>query len=160
MAASVRARLPRQLAGLTATLIVAGLPAGCGGASATATATESVPAYVTSPPTRQQQLVREGAQIAVVDGCTVCHLMSARRSLGPTFTSLAGHRIALDDGRSVLVDERFVKEVLTDPRTPAMRGYDPRLMSRALAHLHVDLAAHPHQVAALAAFIEEVGPED
>jgi hypothetical protein len=147
---------------LLATLAAGCILAACGGGSSTTagTTTESVPAYVNEPPTHQQVLVREGAKIAVADGCTVCHLMSHRRSLGPSFTSLAGHRVKLTDGRSVLVDERFVKEVLTNPDTATMSGYEPDLMSRALARLHVNLRAHPHQVAALAAFIEEIGPED
>jgi cytochrome c551/c552 len=134
---------------------------GCGGGSKAVSSTgEAVPAYVTDPPTHQQQLVREGARIAVVDGCTVCHLMSGKRALGPSFTSLAGHHVSLADGRTVLVDERFVTEVLSNPRTSPMRGWGPSVMARALARLHVDLPAHPHQVQALAAFIEEVGPED
>jgi hypothetical protein len=65
--------------------------------------------------------------------------------------------VTLADGRSVLVDERFVREGLLDPRANELRGYDPAPMVVALARLH--LASHPRQVAALAAFIEQVGPE-
>jgi hypothetical protein len=149
------------MAGVAALLAVWAL-AGCGVGQAerTSTAGGSAPAYVTEAPTRQQELVREGAQIAVMDGCTVCHLMSGGRGLGPSFTSLAGHRVTLVGGRTVLVDEKFVTEVLTDPRLAPLRGYDPHLMGPALARLRVNLRAHPHEVQALAAFIEEIGPED
>ncbi len=145
-----------------AALLAAWALAGCGAGSANRTAKggESAPAYVTEPPTRQQELVREGAQIAVADGCTACHLMSHEKGLGPSFTSLAGHRVTLSSGRTVLVDEKFVTEVLTDPGVAPLRGYDPHLMAPVLARLRVNLRAHPHQVQALAAFIEEIGPED
>jgi cytochrome c5 len=136
------------------------LLAGCG-ASATPSAggarTASVPAYVTEPLTPEQRLIEQGAPLMVADGCSACHLNGAARTGAPSFASFAGHRVRLADGRGVLVDERFVREGLLDPRANELRGYDPAPMLVALARLR--LASHPRQVAALAAFIEQVGPE-
>jgi hypothetical protein len=151
----------------TPNLLIAGLCvgllvplAGCGAnaaSSAGGTGAASVPAYVTEPFTPEQRLIEQGARLIVADGCSACHLNAAARSGAPSFSSFAGHQVTLADGRSVLVDERFVREGLLDPRANELRGYDPAPMLAALARLH--LASRPRQVAALAAFIEQVGPE-
>jgi len=145
------------IAGLFVGLLV--LLAGCGasGASSGGAGTANVPAYVTEPFTPEQRLIEQGAPLIVADGCSACHLNGAARSGAPSFSSFAGHQVRLTDGRTVLVDERFVREGLLDPRANELRGYDPAPMLAALARLR--LASHPRQVAALAAFVEQVGPE-
>jgi hypothetical protein len=131
---------------------------GCSSSSTPVSAhTPSVPAYVTEPFTPEQKLIEQGAPLMVADGCSACHLDGAARSGAPSFSSFAGHRVKLVDGRTVLVDERFLREGLRDPRANELRGYDPAPMLAALARLH--LHGHPGQVAALAAFIEQIGPE-
>jgi hypothetical protein len=83
--------------------------------------------------------------------------MAGKSGLGPSFSSFAGHVVTLTDGRRALVDEPFLRKGLDDPRAELLKGYDPAPMLAALARLH--LAHEPRQVAALAAFIEQVGPE-
>jgi hypothetical protein len=117
----------------------------------------SPPSYVSEPFTREQRRIEQGARLVVADGCSACHLMSGARKLAPSFSSFAAHRVALADGRHVLVDERFLLDGLLHPAKDRIEGYDAAPMLAALAHLH--LARHPQQVAALAAFIEQVGPE-
>jgi len=136
--------------------------ASCGGTRAAGrnpTTSESVPAYVTAPETRQQHLVAEGARLAVADGCAACHLSSSSSRLGPNFYGFAGHRVTLTNGAVVVVDEAFIRRALTHPGAYAISGYDPRAMPAALRRLGVELPAHPRDVAALAAFVEQVGPE-
>jgi hypothetical protein len=131
---------------------------GSGGKPRTSAARQaSVPKYVTEPFTHVQQLVERGAQLVVADGCSACHLMHSSASTGPSFLRFAGYRVRLEDGRSQVVDERFMRAGLLDPRANELAGYDPRPMLAALARLH--LRAHPAQLAALIAFIEQVGPE-
>lgn len=132
---------------------------GCGASgrpSTSTSSTSSVPRYVTEPFTQEQKLVEQAAPLIVEDGCATCHLI-AKTGVGPSFSSFAGHRVRLRDGRSVRVDERFVREGLLHPATNELRGYDPAPMLAAIARLH--FARHPQQIAALAAFIEQVGPE-
>jgi len=134
--------------------------AGCGTGTkpdAGTASSSSVPAYVTEPFTHQQQLVQRGARLIVADGCSACHLNAADPHIAPDFSSFAGHRVKLSDGRSVLVDERFLREGLLHPQRAAIAGYDSAPMRTALARLHLD--RQPAQVAALVAFIEQVGPE-
>jgi len=75
----------------------------------------------------------------------------------PGFATFAGHRVTLTDGRTVVVDEHFLRAALLDPRSAQIKGYEPGPMLAALRRLH--LASQPEQVAALAAFIEQIGPE-
>ena len=117
----------------------------------------TVPAYASEPYTHQQQLVAQGGRLVVADGCSACHLLATARRLAPSFAGLAGHDVTLADGRRVLVDERFLRASLLDPVGHALRGYSPAPMVAALRRLH--LSAQPEQVAALVAFIEQIGPE-
>lgn len=119
--------------------------------------TSNEPSYVSEPFTHQQQLIEQGARLVVTDGCSACHLTPAGRRIAPSFANLAGHRVTLTDGRRVLVDEHLLREALRNPDHIQIKGYDAALMREAITHLR--LASHPHQIAALAAFIEQIGPE-
>jgi hypothetical protein len=115
------------------------------------------PAYLTAPFSHEQRLVEQGARLVVADGCSVCHLAKTQHRTAPSFGSFAGNYFTLANGRRVLIDERFVREVLRDPRKSPLKGYDAAPMIAAVQRL--DLSSKPGQVAALAAFIEQVGPE-
>jgi cytochrome c2 len=127
-------------------------PSGGAGSSSS-----SVPAYITAPFTHEQLLVEQGARLAVADGCTACHLMGKSRSVGPNFAGFAGHTVTLAEGRRVLVDEHFLREGLLYPDKAELKGYAAAPMLAAVRRLH--LSGEPGQVAALAAFIEQIGPE-
>jgi len=83
--------------------------------------------------------------------------MRGGHGIGPSLASFAGHDVTLAGGHRMLVDERFLREALRDPRGNQIRGYDPTPMVRAVERLH--LSGRPQQIAALAAFIEQIGPE-
>ena len=144
---------------VVAVVALAPADAGCGagGGVSSSGASEPVPGYVSAPPTHEQRLVEKGAQLVVADGCTACHLPGHRAGLGPNFGGFAGHRVTLRDGRRVLVDQRYLQAALAHPGALSMRGYDPRPMAEVVEKL--GLARRPGQIAALAAFIEQVGPE-
>jgi hypothetical protein len=135
------------------------LLSGCGGggSSGASSRTSSVPSYVTEPFSHEEQLVAQGARLVVSDGCAACHLSAKGKPIAPSFASLAGHRVTLTDGRTVLVDERFLHEALLDPGRTLIKGYAPAPMLAALRRLHLD--SEPRLLDALAAFIEQVGPE-
>ncbi len=143
---------------LALALGLCGCASGGGSASSTSDArSTTAPGYVTEPFTHEQQLIEQGARLVVADGCAACHLVASAHALAPSFSSFAGHRVRLAGGRTALVDEHFVREGLLHPREHEIEGYDPQPMLAALARLH--LGEQPQQVAALAAFIEQVGPE-
>jgi hypothetical protein len=141
-------------------VVLALLLAGCGASATTSsegTPQASVPSYVTEPFTPEQHLIEKGARLVVADGCSACHLTLSKPGIAPSFSSFAGHRVTLSSGRTVLVDEHFLREGLLHPRKFPLEGYDPGPMLAALARLHLN--RQPQQVAALAAFIEQIGPE-
>jgi hypothetical protein len=147
---------------LASVIALASVPmlAGCGAGGSsrgTASSSSTAPSYVTEPFTHQQQLVEQGARLAVADGCAACHLDAAGRGIAPSFASFAGHRVTLADGRRVLVDERFIRAGLLHPGENEIEGYDPAPMLKAIGRLR--LTDDPGQVAALTAFIEQIGPE-
>lgn len=119
--------------------------------------TSTEPPYASEPFTHQQELIEQGARLVVTYGCAACHLSTVGRKLAPSFASFAGHRVTLRDGHRVLVDEHFLREALVHPGREQVKGYQPAPMLRAVMRLR--LASHPQQVAALAAFIEQIGPE-
>lgn len=148
--------------GITALLATAVLLclAGCGTggkAGSQGSSASSVPAYVSEPFSAQQQLIEQGAHLVVADGCSACHLNATTRNLAPSFASFAGHPVTLTDGHRVIVNERFVTEALLHPGRTQIKGYDAAPMLAATKRL--DLPEHPRKVAALAAFIEQIGPE-
>jgi len=135
---------------------------GCGTANAPrggeTSATPPEPGSTPEPFTHQQQLVVKGARLFVADGCSACHLANGAHGVGPSFEAFAGHRVTLADGRRALVDERFVRAALLDPRRESpIRGYDSAPMIASVERLR--LGSHPQQVSELAAFIEQIGPE-
>jgi hypothetical protein len=146
------------LAGAALALAVAGCGASGGAASTAAGGASGESSYATAPFTHQEQLVQQGARLYVADGCSACHAIDTRRgALGPSFAVLAGNEVTLRDGRRALVDERFLHTALTAPARTEVRGYAPAPMLAAVRRLR--LAHDPAAVAALAAFIEQIGPE-
>jgi hypothetical protein len=145
----------RALLALAIPLLLAGCASG--GQANKGSSASTAPTYVSEPFTHQQQLIQQGARLIVADGCAACHLEARTANIAPSFASFAGHRMTLSDGRRVVVNERFVTEALLHPGKTAIEGYDAASMLSATRRL--DLPKHPQQVAALAAFIEQIGPE-
>jgi cytochrome c oxidase subunit 2 len=138
-----------------------GALSGCGGAGAQTTATANGSGEAASAAahfTHQQELIEQGGRLFVSDGCTGCHSLDRSSRFGPSFGHLAGSRVMLTDGRRVLVDERFLQAALTDPAVNAVAGYAPAPMIASVKR--VKLSEHPDDVLALAAFIEQIGPEN
>jgi hypothetical protein len=158
---SSRTGRARALAVTALAALLAGALGGCGASTPTADAphvnTPTKPGYVTEPFTSEQKLVVQGARLVVTDGCAACHLDAKTPGIAPDFMTFAGHHVTLADGRSVLVNESFVRSGLLHPEADELKGYEPGPMIAAMVRLH--LSEHPAQVAALAAFIEQVGPE-
>lgn len=149
--------IPTRTTVLAASALAAALLAGCGGSSGGSPSTATSPSYAALPFTHEQVLIEKGARLVVADGCSACHLSGSAGRAAPSFMSLAGHRVKLTDGRTVLVDEALIREALRRPAAIAMAGYDAMPMIRAVQR--AGLAAHPSAIADLAAFIEQVGPE-
>jgi hypothetical protein len=120
-------------------------------------ATRPEPQYAPESLTHQEQLVHQGAQLIVSDGCAACHLSGAMKRAAPSFSSFAGHQATLTNGHHALIDEYLLREALSHAGRYSLKGYDPGPMSAVAQRLHLN--SHPAQVQALAAFIEQIGAE-
>jgi Cytochrome c len=156
---SVRAAFVKALGVAIGVALMLVALAGCGGKT-----NGGMPAVgrqsedqVEEPLTPQQERVQEGARLVVSDGCSACHLAARDQAVGPSFASMASRPVTLSDGRRVRLDEARLREGLERPERLRIRGYDAGAMIAAVRRL--DLRVHPADVAALAAFIEQVGPE-
>lgn len=108
-------------------------------------------------PTPLQQRIEQGGRLFASEGCGTCHQIGGSQVAGPNFEHFAGHDVKLAGGGHAVVDEAFLSRALTDPGAPQLAGWDSAPMRAALiAHR---LPASPRKAAALAAFIEQIGPE-
>jgi cytochrome c oxidase subunit 2 len=58
-------------------------------------------------------------------GCSTCHSVDGSASKGPTWKGIWGTMVKLNDGKSVLVDEAYVRESMMLPQAKIVAGFDP-----------------------------------
>ena len=69
-----------------------------------------------------------GRIIAMEKGCVNCHSSDGSKSVGPTWKGLAGSRVDLADGTSVVADDAYLRESMLDPSAKTVDGFNPGLM--------------------------------
>jgi cytochrome c oxidase subunit 2 len=57
-------------------------------------------------------------------GCSTCH-RSDTQGRGPNLVGLFGKQVQLEDGRSVLADENYIRESILDPTAKVVSGFKP-----------------------------------
>jgi cytochrome c oxidase subunit 2 len=62
-------------------------------------------------------------------GCVSCHWTVGPPSLGPTFTGLAGSKVALASGKTVTADDGYLLSSILAPDAETVKGYPSGLMS-------------------------------
>jgi len=98
------------------------------------------------------QLAARGKQLYTSDGCAACHSLSGSAGAGPTFKGLAGSTVTLTDGSTVTADDAYLSRSLTEPDAQIVKGYNPGIMSAAIAGY--GLPGKPADVQSLVAFIK------
>lgn len=140
-----------RAAGLLAAVAAAAvIGAGCG--SSTSTSTGHVEHVATVPEVKG--IVGRGAKLYETDGCEGCHSLDGTRMTGPTWKGLAGSTVHLADGRTLTATNSYLRDHIIDPNAWTVKGYPGEVMAAAIEELH--LAKHPHDVAALVAFIDSL----
>ena len=61
-------------------------------------------------------------------GCSTCHLLD-RQGIGPVLTGVFGNRVRLQDGRTVLADESYVRESILQPQAKITAGFQTLMPS-------------------------------
>jgi cytochrome c oxidase subunit II len=69
-------------------------------------------------------LSASGEKVFAELGCVTCHRNDAQ-GRGPNLQGLFGKQVLLQDGRTVLADENYVRESILDPGAKIVNGYKP-----------------------------------
>lgn len=99
--------MARMVGPVVAALAVAGLAGACGG----------------SDPSLPPQAA-EGRDIVRQSGCASCHGRNGAGGVGPSWIGLYGGTEDLDDGRTVTVDEAYIRRSISDPAVDKVAGYN------------------------------------
>ncbi len=82
--------------------------------------------------------VEQGRQLAESSGCFACHSVDGSKSLGPTWKGLFGKTEVLTDGTSIVVDEAYFKESITDPNAKVVKDYAPVMVAYPFSDAQLD----------------------
>jgi len=61
-------------------------------------------------------------------GCIACHLPD-RQGIGPVLTGVFGSQVRLQDGRTTLADESYVRESILQPQAKITAGFQTQMPS-------------------------------
>jgi len=95
-------------------------------------------------------LVEQGEALAKGQGCVACHSVDGTPSLAPGWLNIFGKTETLTDGTTVIVDEAYFKESITDPNAKMVQGY-PAVM--------IPYNFSEEQLDALVAYAQSLGQE-
>jgi len=89
------------------------------------------------PSTTFEGAAGRGQQLARSKGCAACHGADGQGGVGPAWTRL-GSEIELEDGSTVVVDEAYIRESITDPGAKVAKGTSTRMPKTSLSDEEVD----------------------
>lgn len=69
------------------------------------------------------------------NACVSCHSLDGTPKLGPTFLGLYGKQEALESGKTVLVDDAYLYESITDPMKEIVKTFSPAMSPAITANL-------------------------
>jgi cytochrome c oxidase subunit 2 len=69
--------------------------------------------------------VSQGRELATSRGCTACHTIDGKPSIGPTWLGLYGKTETLVGGGTVKVDDAYLKKSITEPTAQVVQGFPP-----------------------------------
>src|SRR5690242_7200108 len=73
-------------------------------------------------------LAKQGAALFQELGCSGCH-MGPSELRGPHVDGLYGTRVPLQDGSTVIADDRYIRESILLPNSRIVAGYEPEMPS-------------------------------
>ncbi|MGA0934524.1 MAG: c-type cytochrome [Pseudohongiellaceae bacterium] len=80
-------------------------------------------------PDLDTDLATRGLEIAQDNGCVVCHTLDGSVGIGPTWLGMYGKTETLVDGSTVVVDDDYIIESISNPDAKQVQGYE-KLMVR------------------------------
>ncbi len=67
----------------------------------------------------------QGEKLFEQYGCVTCHVLD-QQGRCPSLRNVYGHPVQLDDGRTVLADEAYLRESILNPNAKIVKGYQQR----------------------------------
>ncbi len=107
-------------------------------------------AWLDTQPTFAQSMSQESAGDAGADpsakgqklaqslGCVGCHTVDGNPAAGPTWKGLFGKTETLADGSTVVVDENYLKESITNPNAKVVKDFAPMMQPYDLSGEELD----------------------
>ncbi len=74
-------------------------------------------------PRLEGELAQRGLQVAVSQGCVACHTLDGSAGIGPTWLGMYGKTETLVDDTTVVVDDAYFRESVTEPAKKVVKGY-------------------------------------
>jgi cytochrome c oxidase subunit II len=72
-------------------------------------------------------MASQGEKTFLQYGCSTCHLQD-EQGRGPVLRGVYGSRVLLDDGRTVVADDAYIRESILDPNAKIVAGFHKDLM--------------------------------
>lgn len=72
-------------------------------------------------------MAEQGARLFQQYGCSTCHVVD-EQGRAPSLENVFGHPVELEDGRTVLADETYIRESILNPNAKVVKGYRHNVM--------------------------------
>jgi len=99
----------------------------------------------------QGSLAEQGEKLFQQNGCATCHLLD-QQGRCPILRGLYNKPVQLNDGRTVLADDAYLRESILDPNAKIVAGFEPNVMPNFKGQLSEE------NVIQLIAYIKSLSP--
>ena len=72
--------------------------------------------------------IAEAEKLSIRSGCSACHSYDGKPRPGPTWQGLYGSERPLSDGTTVVANEKYLRQAITDPDSQVPQGFSPGMM--------------------------------
>ncbi len=96
-------------------------------------------------------LSQQGEQLFSQNGCSTCHLLD-QQGRCPILRGLYNKPVQLNDGRTVIADDAYLRESILQPNAKIVAGFEPNIMPNFQGQLSEE------QVIQLIAYIKSLSP--
>jgi cytochrome c oxidase subunit II len=100
----------------------------------------------------QGTLAEQGEKLFQQFGCSTCHLLD-QQGRCPMLRGLYNKPVQLNDGRTVLADDAYIRESILDPNAKVVSGFEPNVMPEFKGQVSEE------NVIQLIAFIKSLSPQ-
>jgi len=91
------------------------------------------------PPLELSPVAAEGRQIANASGCASCHGKNGQGVTAPSWQGLYNEPVPLADGTTVIADEEYLYNSITDPQGQIVKDYTLKMPRNALDDDQIEL---------------------